>query len=96
MINFGVTLLSTKTPLIAAGSPTAYASFLVIQNNSGATLNFGGAAGVSATRGITISTGSPGGSSSMQFNFPRGCCLNNVYLFGTVGDVVDVCYEPSE
>ena len=94
MINFGVTLTAAKTPLIAAGSPNVYASFLIIQNNSGATLNFGGPT-VSGSRGITISTGSPGGSSTMQFNFPRGCLLNNVYIFGTNGDIVDVAYEPS-
>lgn len=94
MINLGVTLTAVATPLVS-GARNAYASFLVIQNNSGATLNFGGPT-VSATRGITISTGTPGGSSTQQFNFPRGCCLNNVYLFGTVGDIVDICYEPSE
>jgi hypothetical protein len=95
MTNFQVTLLSGKaTPLIAAGQPNVYASFLIIQNNAGANVTFGGST-VTASIGIVVASGAPGGSSTMQFNFPRGCLLNNVYLFGTAGNLIQVCYEPS-
>lgn len=95
MTNFQVTLGAAATPLIKAGNPNVYASFLIIQDNAGANLRFGGST-VSSTSGILLSSGTPGGSSTMQFNFPRGCLLNNVYLAGTNGNVIDVAYEPSE
>lgn len=95
MISFQVTLGAAKTPLIAAGLPPAYASFLIIQNNAAASIHIGGTT-VSSTLGILIANGTPPGSATMQFAFPRGCCLNNVYLFGTAGNIIDVVYEPSE
>jgi len=95
MISFQITLGAAKTPLIAAGQPNAYASYLVIQDNAAANVRLGGST-VSATAGILLSQGSPGGSLTCQFNFPRGALLNNIYLFGTNGNVIDVCYEPSE
>lgn len=95
MIDFQVTLGAAATPLIAAGSPNKYASWLVIQNTASHQVNMGGAT-VTATRGIAISSGSPGGSVTGQFSFPRGACLNNIYLFGTVADVINVTYEASE
>jgi hypothetical protein len=93
MTNFQITLGASATPLIAAGLPPKYASWLVVQDNAGAALRMGGST-VSATSGVAISTG--GGSVTGQFNFPRGCCLNNVYLAGTAGNVIDICYEDSE
>ena len=94
MINFQVTISNpaAATPLIAAGAPNKYASWLVVQYNAGAALRMGGPS-VTATSGIAISTG--GGSVTGEFSFPRGCCLNNVYLFGTAGNIIDITYEPS-
>jgi len=92
MINFQVTLGAGKTPLIAAGQPNVYASWLVLQDNAAAVFRMGGST-VSATSGISIGVG--GGSVTGDFSFPRGCLLNNVYLFGTAGNIIDVCYEPS-
>lgn len=97
MINFQVTIGSgTRTPLIAAGLPPVYASFLIIQDNAGANVRFGGST-VSSTSGILLAFAAtpPGGSSTMQFNFPRGALLNNIYLAGTTGNVIDIAYEPS-
>ena len=95
MINFQVTIGSgTRTPLIAAGLPPVYASWLVVQDNAGANLRVGGST-VSATSGILLASGTPGGSVTGTFNFPRGSCLNNCYLAGTTGNVIDVCFEPS-
>lgn len=94
MISFQVTIPNpaAAVPLIAAGAPNQYASWLVVQDNAGASIRMGGPT-VSATSGILISTS--GGSVTGDFSFPRGCCLNNVYLFGTAGNVIDVAYEAS-
>lgn len=93
MQNFQITLVGTgANPLIASGNPNVYASWMVIQDNAGANLRMGGPS-VSSTSGIAISTG--GGSVTGQFNFPRGCLLNNVYIAGTAGNVIDIAYEPS-
>jgi hypothetical protein len=64
----------------------------VVQDNAGASLRMGGPS-VTSSSGIAIGIG--GGSVTGDFSFPRGCCLNNVYLFGTNGNVIDICYEPS-
>jgi hypothetical protein len=93
MINFQVTLVGTgANPLIAAGLPPKYASWMVIQDNAGASVRMGGST-VSSSSGIVINTS--GGSVTGTFNFPRGCCLNNVFLAGTAGNIIDVAYEPS-
>jgi len=94
MINFQVTIPNpaAATPLISAGLPPVYASWLVVQDNAGAGIRMGGSA-VSATAGISI--GTSGGSVTGEFSFPRGCCLNNVKIFGTAGNIIDVTYEPS-
>ena len=93
MTNFQITLVGTgANPLIAAGKPNVYASWMVIQDNAGANLRMGGST-VSATSGVVITTS--GGSVTGQFNFPRGCLLNNVNIAGTPGNTIDVCYEPS-
>ena len=94
MINFQITLVGAgPNPLIAPGLPPKYASWLVIQDNAGANLRMGGST-VSATSGIVITTGN--GSVTGQFNFPRGACLSHVYIAGTAGNVIDICYEDSE
>ena len=94
MINFQITLVGTgANPLIAPGLPPKYASWLVIQDNAAGALRMGGST-VSSTSGISLSTS--GGSVTGQFNFPRGACLNNIYLAGTAGNVIDICYEDSE
>ena len=95
MTNFQVVIGSgARTPLIAAGQPNVYASFLIIQDGAAANVRIGGST-VSATSGIVLIAGTPGGSATMQFNFPRGTLLNNIYLAGTAGNVIDIAYEPS-
>ena len=96
MNNFQVTIgAGTRTPLIAAGSPNVYASMLIIQNSAGANCRFGGSTVTSAS-GIVLATGSPGGSATITLAPPRGCLLNNIYLAGTAGNVIDICYEPGQ
>ena len=92
MISFQVTLGATATPLVASTVPPKYASWLVVQDNAGAGVRMGGPT-VTASLGISIGTG--GGSVTGEFSFPRGTCLNNIYLFGTNGNVIDITYEPS-
>lgn len=94
MTNLQVTIGASATP-IYSGARNYYASFLIIQNNAAHNCAFGGA-GVTITNGIILASGSPGGSSTMQFNFPRGACLNNLYIAGTQGDVINVCYEAAQ
>ena len=94
MIDLQVTTGAAATP-IYSGSRNFYASFLIIQNNSAGSIRFGGPT-VTSSRGILIANGTPPGSATMQFNFPRGACLNNLFIFGTAGLVIDVVYEPSE
>lgn len=94
MKNFQVTLVGTgANPLIAAGLPPVYASWMVIQDNAGDDVRMGGAT-VSSTSGVLISNS--GGSVTGQFNFPRGTCLNNCYIAGTAGNIIDIAYEDSE
>lgn len=96
MTNFQCTIGSgTRTPLIAAGLPNVYASVLTIQNSAGANVRVGGST-VTSTSGLVLATGSPGGSITLAPSIPRGILLNNVYLAGTTGNVIDILYEPSE
>ncbi len=97
MINFQVTIgAGTRTPLIAAGLPPVYASFLIIQDNAGANCRFGGST-VTSSSGVLLAFAAspPGGSATCQLAIPRGACLNNIYLAGTAGNIIDICYEPS-
>ena len=95
MTSLQVTLGSSATPIYSSTTRKYYASFLQIQNNAGHNCAYGGA-NVTLSTGIVIASGSPGGSSTMQFNFPRGACLNNLYLVGTQGDLITVAYEDAE
>lgn len=95
MINGQVTIGSgTRTPLIASGQPNVYASLLIIQDNAGSACWVGGST-VATNKGIQLASGSPGGSVTMVFSAPRGCLLNNIYLAGTTGNVIDYAYETS-
>ena len=93
MINDSVTVSASSVALVTSTTRNVYASLLIIQNNSGATCLIGGS-GVSATRGIQLATGTPGGSATMQFSSPRGICLNQVFIYGT--GTVDFAYETSQ
>lgn len=87
-----VTLLAGATPITTDSK--IYSSFLVVQNNAAANVRLGDNT-VSATRGILLATASPapGGSATIQLNFPRGAHLSEWYLFGTAGQVIDILYE---
>lgn len=87
MINFQVQLSAGANPLIAAGLPPVYASWLSI--SSAGALRFGGPT-VSATAGRPIAANTP---LDISFDTLRGGCLNNMYVAGA--GTVDVCYEPS-
>jgi hypothetical protein len=93
-----ITLLAGATQIVANqdfpnGGAQIYCSYLVIQNNSAASVRVGDNT-VSATRGILLTA--VGGSNSAEINPPRGTRLSDWWLFGTAGDIVDILYEVSQ
>lgn len=89
-----VTLGAAATPLASAATSTLglYCSALVIQNNSASVMRIGDST-VSATRGILLAAGTPGGSSTFQIPLERGTLLEQWFVFGTAATVVDVLLE---
>ena len=75
-------------------SGQVYCSLLQIQNNGAANIRVGDNT-VSATRGIIIGPGTPGGSDSITPYIVRGTMLAQWWVFGTASDVVDILYETS-
>lgn len=69
-----------------------YCSILIIQNNAAAVVRIGDNT-VSATKGIALASGSPGGSSTVQPIIVRGTHLQDWWLFGTAAQVIDILYE---
>ena len=88
-----ITLTSSATPLIAAGSPNVYASALQVQNNSIHNARVGDNT-VTASRGVAI--GSVGGGFYTAPCPPKGTLLNQWFVFGTAGDVIDFLYESAQ
>lgn len=80
----GATAITTNTAI--------YASFMIIQNNAAAVVRVGDNT-VSATKGIALSGGAPGGSATAQLTIARGAHLSEWYLFGTATQVIDILYE---
>jgi hypothetical protein len=68
-----------------------YVQQLQIQNNSGHVMRVGDVT-VSATRGIVIASGAPGGSDNLGAFINYGTYISDWYVFGTTGDVVDFLY----
>ena len=92
-----VTLLAGATPIVTNPTTTGasnpiYASTLIFQDNAAANCRVGDNT-VSATRGILITSGSPGGSVGLVIATPRGTHLADYFLFGTAGNVIDILYE---
>lgn len=87
-----VTLTADPTPITV--DPKLYASFIIIQCGAAAAIRFGDNT-VSASKGIELVGGAPGGSATIQLLFPRGAHLSEWYLFGTTGQVIDILYEQS-
>jgi hypothetical protein len=84
-----VTLGAGATPVSAQRIPVQQAIF---QNNSANAVRVGDAS-VSATKGILLASGSPGGSLNMAGFMVYGTDLSLYYLFGISGNVVDILYE---
>lgn len=93
-----VTLLATATPITNAipVAGTAYGasqfgSFqqITIQNNAAAVVRVGDST-VSATRGMALSAGSPGSSGTFTTSIDFATSLDEWYLFGTAGQVIDI------
>lgn len=72
-----------------------YASIIIFQNSAGHAVRIGDNT-VTATTGIALATGSPGGSATFQIFAPHGTHLQDYYLFGTAGDVIDILYENAQ
>lgn len=85
-----ITLLAGATPITV--DPKLYASILCFQSSAAAAVRIGDST-VSATKGIALSPGTPGGSATFQMAFTRGTHLVDWYLFGTVGQLIDILYE---
>lgn len=82
-----VTLGAAATPLATLANQC---NWIVVQNNATHAMRVGDAS-VTATRGIQLASGSPGGS-FYQGPKPTGGATNlaQLYVFGTSGDVVDI------
>lgn len=85
-----VTLLVTATRVQTTSLPCRQ---VTVQNNSADTCRVGDS-NVSATRGAKLdpsSSGNAGGSYNSML--PMGAVdLNEIWIFGTVGDVIDIIY----
>ncbi len=68
-----------------------YSPYVVIQDNAGANCRVGDNT-VSATKGILLATGSPGGSITITRADNR-VPLFQYFIFGTAGNIIDVLYE---
>lgn len=83
----GATQLTTNANL--------YASLLIVQDNAAANVRVGDNT-VSATKGILLALGAPGGSATLQIMAPHGTHLIDYFLFGTAGNVIDILYETAQ
>lgn len=88
-----VTLLATATPIappdiVVAHNRNFHA--IVIQNNSAAVVRVGDSA-VSATKGIVLAAGGTTTQPPLVLTpVPEAESLTDWYLFGSVGDLIDV------
>ena len=87
-----ITLTAAATPLIPAGNPNVYASVLSIQDNAGHDVRVGDNT-VTASRGQAVTAN---GSIYTAPVPPRGTLLNQWFVFGTNGDVIDFLYEDAQ
>jgi len=87
-----VTLGAAATPITTDAD--LYASIIAFQSSAAAVIRIGDNT-VSATKGIVLAAGTPGGSATFQMAFPRGTHLIDWYAFGTAGQVIDILYEQS-
>jgi hypothetical protein len=71
-----------------------YASIVVFQNNAANNMRIGDNT-TTSSKGITLASGSPGGSATLQIFPPRGTLLSSYYVAGTAGQVIDILYETS-
>jgi hypothetical protein len=68
-----------------------YVQQLMFQNNSASAVRVGDWS-VSATRGILLAAGTPGGSTNLGAFINYGTYLSDWWLFGTAGTVIDILY----
>lgn len=83
-----ITLGASATQLSATGLRCRQ---LIIQNNSTHSMRFGDST-VSATKGILLASGSPGGSINSGPAVVYHTDLFDWWVFGTAADVVDVLF----
>lgn len=88
-----VTLTSAATQISA--NSNIYCSLLIIQDNAAALVRVGDNT-VSGTKGIVLlpnATPPGGGSITSQPLIIRGTHLQDWWLFGTAGNIIDILYE---
>ena len=92
-------LSSGQTPMTVSG--TMYVEFLQFQNNAAHPIRFGTDRNVSVTtpaavnggtagRGILLAAGSPGGAGSVSTPVTYATMLQDWYVAGVPGDVIDI------
>jgi hypothetical protein len=90
-----VTLGAGATQIFPQGTAqgvTSPKNFIVIQNNAANAVRVGDAT-VSATKGIQLASGNPGGSLQLSPGTPGILGFGSgLYLFGTQNEVIDVLY----
>ena len=64
---------------------------VTFQNNAGHSCRLGDAT-VSATKGLLLASGSPGGSANFGPFSVNNADLTEWYIFGTAGDVIDILW----
>ena len=96
MTIFQVAIPASGKVQISTGLPTnvppaTFVEQLVIQNNATHNIRIGDVT-VSATKGILIASGTPGGSLGFNGFMNYSCYISDVWIAGTSGDVIDILY----
>lgn len=87
---FQVTLLAGITR-VQSGSPQIFCKQIMFQNNATHTMRIGDI-NTSASQGMLLATGTPGGAMNSGVSAVNYTYLSDWYVFGTVNDVLDVLY----
>src|ERR1035437_4729574 len=96
MVIFQVTIPASGKVQLSAGLPSyappnIFVQYLTIQNNAGHSIRIGDTT-VSATKGILLASGTPGGSLGINGFMSYGSYVSDWWVFGTPADVIDVMY----
>lgn len=95
VVTIQVTIGAANTKVIAAGAHQN-CRWIVIQNNATHTIRIGDT-NITSTRGILLSSGSPGGSFFVGPDSSGSARdLGGWYINGTTNDVIDIIYDDGQ